>query len=223
MFAKLFARVTESSLMEETIPTRYVFVMLLAIADPHGYVIGTDVAIARRLNIPLPDFQKAMSVLMSPDPDSNSKAEEGRRVVASDGERGYRLVNFIAYRNIKDEDERRAYHRDYQARYRAEGRDKSRPVNSGKLGKEMSSGLRQEEGEVEGEVREVSVPPSSDYKRDSATRIKRNDQINELTRQIHRIEDKVSTDEERQAHPELVKQLKALKAKRDALREEVVR
>ena len=31
MFAKLFERITESSLMEEEIPVRYCFVMLLAI------------------------------------------------------------------------------------------------------------------------------------------------------------------------------------------------
>lgn len=68
-----------------------------------------------------------------------------------------------------------------------------------------------------------SMLGASDYKKDTATRMRRKDQIEELTRQIHRLEDRVSTDEERQAHPELVKQLKALKAKRDSLREEVVK
>jgi hypothetical protein len=109
--------------------------MLLAIADARGLVVGTDVAIARRINVPLDTFTKAMAALMSPDQDSNSKECEGRRIVASEGERGYRLVNYVAYRDLRDEDQRREYMAGYMAQYRSTGRDKSRPVNSGKLGK----------------------------------------------------------------------------------------
>jgi len=137
MYAKLFSRITESSLMEEDIPTRYVFVMLLAIADPEGYVVGTDVAIARRLNMPLEELKSALDRLMSPDDDSGSQELEGRRIVPSDAERGYRIVNFVTYRNTKNPEERREYMRDYVANYRAAGKDKSRPVNlvnNGKLG-----------------------------------------------------------------------------------------
>ena len=126
MYAKLFSRITESSLMEEPLPVRYVFVMLLAISDPHGYVVGTDVAIARRLNIPLKDFQEAMLTLLSPDPNSGSPELDGKRVVISDAERGYRIVNFVAYRDTKDPEERREYMRKYMAEYRKKGR----PVNS---------------------------------------------------------------------------------------------
>ena len=128
MYAKLFGRITESSLMEQDIPTRYAFVMLLAIADRTGHVIGTDVAIARRLNMPLDDFRRAVEVLSSPDCDSNSQEEEGRRLVRSDGERGYRLVNYVSYRSIRDEEGRRDWMRKYMRRYR----DGKRSVNSGK-------------------------------------------------------------------------------------------
>ena len=157
MFAKLFARITESSLMEEDIPTRYVFMALLAIADPKGYVIGTDVALARRLNMSLPDFQAVIARLMAPDPESNSKEEEGRRIVPSDGERGYRLVNYLKYRNTRDEDARREYQRHYRANYRAEGRDKARPVNIGQLGQPQST---QAEAEAEAEQERGAVAPS---------------------------------------------------------------
>ncbi|MBM3839012.1 MAG: hypothetical protein FJ398_13800 [Verrucomicrobia bacterium] len=97
MYAKLFSRITESSLMEEDVLTRYVFIMLLAIADPKGYVIGTDVALARRLNIPLAEFKAAIERLMTPDPES--KEEDGRRImrIDDDSRRGYRLVNQNTY------------------------------------------------------------------------------------------------------------------------------
>jgi hypothetical protein len=61
MYAKLMSRITESSLMEEGIPVRYTFMMLLAIADPKGYVVGTDVAIARRLNMGAKEFKECLS------------------------------------------------------------------------------------------------------------------------------------------------------------------
>jgi hypothetical protein len=118
MFAKLFDRITESSLMEEEIPTRYAFVMLLAIADRHGEVIGTDVALSRRLNMPLEDFREAIKKLSSPDKDSNSTEFEGRRLIPSEAERGYHIVNYVKYRDIKNEDERREYMRAYMAKKR---------------------------------------------------------------------------------------------------------
>lgn len=130
MYAKLFSRITESSLMEESINVRYVFVMLLAIADPKAHVIGTDVAIARRINIPLEEFQLCVEALMRPDPNSNSEEEEGRRLVRSTGERGYRIVNYLTYRNFRDEEHRRDYMRGYMKDYRSRN-----AVNSGKHGK----------------------------------------------------------------------------------------
>jgi len=129
MYAKLFSRITESSLMEEPLPVRYVFVMLLAISDPQGYVIGTDVALARKLNISLHDFTSALDKLKATDPDSGSPELEGRRIVPSDAERGYRIVNFIAYRDTKDPMDRREYMRNYMAKYRKT----HKPVNSRKL------------------------------------------------------------------------------------------
>ncbi len=121
MYAKLFSRITESSLMEEDVATRFVFMALLAIADPQGYVIGTDVALARRMNMPFQDFNAAIKRLMAPDPESNSKEEDGRRIVRSDCERGYYLVNYLKYRNTRDEGARRDYQRAYREKYRAEG------------------------------------------------------------------------------------------------------
>jgi|SRR5208282_1242739 len=169
MYAKLFGRITESSLMEETIETRYVFVMLLAIADPGGNIIGTDVALARRLNMPVVSLKLALASLMEPDPDSNSREREGRRIIACEGERGYHVVNHLSYRSLRDEEHRREYMRQYVAGYRAEGRDGSRPVNSGKLGKLR---LAQAEGEAQAEVslsrQAAEIPSLAEAKAEAA-------------------------------------------------------
>lgn len=153
MYAKLFSRITESSLMEEPIDVRYTFTFMLAICDPTGHVIGTDVAIARRLNMALQDFQRCVAILMSPDSDSNSKEEEGRRIIQSDGERGYKLVNYLAYREMKDEDNRRVYMRDYMKKYR-EKPAKLAPVNIGK----HRLGQEEVEEEVQAKEKESHQP-----------------------------------------------------------------
>ena len=128
MYSKLYARITESSLMEERINVRYTFVLMLAIADPEGYVIGTDVAIARRLNMPLAEFESCLRVLMAPDENSNSKDHEGRRVLVSDGERGYRLVNYVNYRDMKSPQDRRDYMRDYMRKRRSKTNEPSETI-----------------------------------------------------------------------------------------------
>lgn len=108
--------------MEEAIPVRYVFVMLLAIADSEGDVVGTDIAIARRLNMPVEEFQKCVAVLGTADPDSNSKDMNGRRVVLSDSERGYRVVNYAKYRELTTEFQKKNYMRRYMREYREKGK-----------------------------------------------------------------------------------------------------
>lgn len=122
--------------MEESVSVRYVFMMMLAIADASGEVIGTDVAISRRLNIPLQEFRNCVEILGKPDPDSNSGKQDGKRVIPSEGERGYFLVNYTVYRGIRDEEERKAYMRDYMRKRRAGVADEDvAPVNSVNFGK----------------------------------------------------------------------------------------
>lgn len=150
--------------MEESIPTRYVFMMMLAIADPKGYVIGTDIAIARRINLTVDEFQKALKPLMAPDEHSNSKEFDGRRVIQSDGERGYYLVNYLTYKGLFDEDGRRSYMREYmrERRLKEKGLDESVSVVNVN-GKQSLAALTQGEGEeeVKEEERKEAAPPSS--------------------------------------------------------------
>ena len=161
MYAKLMSRITESSLMEEELPVRYVFMMLLAIADPHGYVVGTDIAIARRLNIDVPLFKKCLCELMKEDPDSNSKEHEGRRVIDSDCERGYFLVNYVKYRDTRDEEDRRNYMREYMRKRRG-----AKDVSTVNSGKQRKPRLAKEEVEVQGkEKAEGDTPPKSSPER----------------------------------------------------------
>lgn len=161
MYAKLMSRITESSLMEEDVGVRYCFMMMLAMADPQGYVIGTDVAIARRMNIPVPDFKKFITSLMQPDPDSNSREEDGRRIIESDCERGYYVVNYRKYRDTRDEEQRREYMREYMQKRRG-GKPSVNSVNNGKpaLANAEGEGEAQAEGEEKTAGRSASRKPA---------------------------------------------------------------
>lgn len=170
MYVKLFARITESSLMEEEIAVRYTFVMLLALADPSGLVVGTDIAISRRLNMPTKLFAKCVKSLQEPDPSSNSKECDGRRIIPSEAERGYQIVNYAKYRDLQSEDERRAYMRDYMRNYR-EGKPtahvpKEKPVNNVKNSKPRLAKLTQADA-----ASEASSEAKTEEKRGKAPRV----------------------------------------------------
>lgn len=123
MFAKLFHQVVYSSLTQkEPVFVRGVFFMLMAIADKSGSVLGTDEAIARIINVPIEEFTEALTALMAPDADSQSKEHEGRRIVRLDGIPGLFLVNYVKYAEIGSDEQRREYFRTKKAESRAKAK-----------------------------------------------------------------------------------------------------
>jgi hypothetical protein len=168
MYAKLFSRIAQSSLMEEKVTTRYVFMMMLAMSDRHGDVIGTDVAIARTMNVTLLEFVNSVKPLLAPDPASNSQVEEGRRLVPSENGRGYRIVNYTAYRDMKSDEEKREYMRNYM-RNRRSGKEK---VTDVKPCKDLLNDVTHTEAEAEEDTKKdiKTAPPlalpfdSADFK-----------------------------------------------------------
>ena len=133
MFVKLFEQILDSSIAENY-KTRLVFEDMLLLADRHGIVDITHEALARRTNIPLGIIKTAITELEQPDARSRRADHEGRRIIRLDEHRdwGWHIVNFEYYKNIRNDEERTAYMRDYIKSYRAKGKDKSRPVNNGK-------------------------------------------------------------------------------------------
>lgn len=158
MYAKLFSRIAQSSLMEEKVNTRYVFMMMLALSDRHGEVIGTDVAISRMMNVPKNDFCDALKPLLEPDLDSNSPAEEGRRIILSENGRGYKIVNYLNYRDIKSDDEKREYMRQYMKRRRDKTKENDENVNSVNPCKVLLNDVTHTEAEAEADTKKNICP-----------------------------------------------------------------
>jgi len=148
--------------MEEKVNTRYVFMMMLALSDRHGEVIGTDVAISRMMNVPKNDFCDALKPLLEPDLDSNSPAEEGRRIILSENGRGYKIVNYLNYRDIKSDDEKREYMRQYMKRRRDKTKENDENVNSVNPCKVLLNDVTHTEAEAEADTKKNKKPSFDD-------------------------------------------------------------
>lgn len=116
MYAKVFSQIYDGTLCTkgpwEALVT---FQQLLVLADMEGNVDMTQSAISRRTTIPLEIIQRGIAELVKPDPDSRTPAEEGRRLIplAEGRTWGWRIVNYVHYRELKREEDRREYHRQY--------------------------------------------------------------------------------------------------------------
>jgi len=115
VFAKVFGQIFDSSIAEDY-NCRRMFMDLLVLADSDGAVDMTPEAISRRTNVPMSEVVKYIKELSQPDPLSRSKEHEGKRLVPLEPGRewGWLIVNYQHYREIRDEEARRTYFRDYQ-------------------------------------------------------------------------------------------------------------
>jgi hypothetical protein len=109
---------------------------LLVLADRDGVVDMTLDAIARRTNVPETIVANAIAHLMCADRASRSPEEDGRRLVKLDSRRdwGWQIVNYDHYRNIRDEESRRAYFRDRKRQQRLQAAEKTKKPGKKKIG-----------------------------------------------------------------------------------------
>lgn len=96
-FVKLDAGILDSTLWLEDAVTCKIFITMLAMCDQSGLCPATAPGIARRANVPLEEARRAIMILESPDTDSRSMDEDGRRVMRVDG--GYQIINYVKFRN----------------------------------------------------------------------------------------------------------------------------
>lgn len=120
MFAKVFFQIFESSISDDYL-ARHVFMDMLVLSDEEGVVDKTPRAISRITNVPLEIVERGIAKLSAADPDSRTPDEDGRRIVLIDENRtwGWRIVNYLKYRQIRDEEARRISNRSYKRDQRA--------------------------------------------------------------------------------------------------------
>lgn len=116
-YTKLFSSILASTIWEADMPTRIVWITLLAMADKDGIVEASIPGLSTFARVSIPEVEAALEVLKSPDPYSRTKTNEGRRIEPVDG--GWFVINHAKFRNQIDGEERREYLRVKQAEYRA--------------------------------------------------------------------------------------------------------
>lgn len=102
---------------------------LLVLADEEGVIDKTLGSISRITNVPRRVIQKAISTLCSPDHNSRTPSEDGRRLVLIDEHRdwGWKIVNYLKYRQIRDEEARRSSNRSYKRAQRVRDTSDQKP------------------------------------------------------------------------------------------------
>jgi hypothetical protein len=166
MYVKLFPSLLDSSLWMQPDHVLRVFLTFLLVCDQEGNVSMSIPGIARRAHVPLAKAREALSTLEMPDPDSQSKAEEGRRIVriGEAGEPVWRIVNYQRYREMGKRENELARHRERVKRYRAKRDGKSvtcdAPVTPGDVSVTQGDvSCLQAEGEAE-DIITTPPPPS---------------------------------------------------------------
>lgn len=143
-FTKLFSSITASTIWSESAPTKVVWITMLAMSDSAGFVYASVPGLAKISGTTMDETVEALNILLSPDPWSRDKDNEGRRIEEIDG--GWAILNHPKYRKRRDAEERRAYHREYMRKKRAGEESVKSGVNNVKT---CEPPLTQEEAEAE--------------------------------------------------------------------------
>lgn len=158
-YTKLFASIITSTLWSEDDRTRIVWITLMACADKNGEFQGSIPGLARIAGVPVEDCRNAIAKFLSPDPDSRTKDDEGRRIEEIPG--GWALLNYRKYRDMASDEDRKRAAAERQQRVRdrksrnshAESRTSHAPVTGESLQKSQA------EAEAEAKKDTPPLPP----------------------------------------------------------------
>jgi len=137
-------------------------------AGPKGHLEINPALLAAMIGEPVERIQAAIDFLLSPDPNSRSSEEEGRRIV-HEGAFSYRVVNHERYRAARSEEARRAQNRDAKRRQRersksADSQHASASVSNVSTGQPKTEDRRQKQ-KTEADL--VGVPAKPDRPTDA--------------------------------------------------------
>lgn len=108
-FTKLWASILESSIWSEPVENRVVWITMLTMSDRNGFVGASVDGLARRANVSIDAVRAALATFQQPDPNSRNKDNDGRRV--EEVPRGWHILNYTYFRDLRDEQARMEYER----------------------------------------------------------------------------------------------------------------
>lgn len=108
-FTKLHRSILDSSVWDQDHATRVVWVTFLAMSDPSGNVIASQRRQLSSANVSKAEYDRAIEILTTPDPESKSPEHDGRRILPIPG--GWHLVTYAKHRANRDPEKRREQNR----------------------------------------------------------------------------------------------------------------
>lgn len=160
MYCKLFASLYQGTLRGKSHEI-LVFTNMLAHADSEGCVDKHFRAIADEVGLTVDEVKAAIAQLESPDPESRSPENEGRRIVRINDHRawGWQLVNYAKYREIRNDADRREANRIAQAKWRERQKQKKSSKQDVMERNDESSASANGEGEEQEKGKEQGKEP----------------------------------------------------------------
>jgi hypothetical protein len=116
-YTKLWHKIVTSSIWDADKNTRLLWITMLALANRDGFVESSFKSLALLARLTEQECRGALAELESPDPDSRTKTDDGRRLHKVDG--GWQIINYAMYREATNDDPHSTANRERQARYRA--------------------------------------------------------------------------------------------------------
>lgn len=131
-YVKLFGqRLIYSTIWQESLPTKVTWITILAMMDFEGCVHASVPGLAKMAGVSIEECQEALGKFKGPDRFSTTRENGGRRI--EDIEGGWRVLNFLRYRQKSGKVDRAAYMAEKQREYRA--RQKLRGLSLSKQAK----------------------------------------------------------------------------------------
>ena len=100
-YIKLFSSILDSTLWDCDLPTKVVWITMLAMADQDGVVSASVPGLAKRAGVSRQDCERALDHFLSPDPDSSRPDHDGRRIERTAD--GWRLLNFGLFQGLESQ------------------------------------------------------------------------------------------------------------------------
>ena len=130
MYGKFFASTFTGSMVGSGLNVFALWGYVIANTKPDGHVEINPTIVAATLGCELKEIESALEILTAPDPKSRNKKEDGRRLIQQSAFL-YFVPTFSDYRNIRDDETRRDYMKNYMREYRA-SKDVKANVKHGK-------------------------------------------------------------------------------------------
>lgn len=115
-FTKIFSSILDSTIWFEPWPIKGVWITMLTMADQYGNVHASVPGLAKRATVTIEECEQALAKFLAPDAYSRTPDHEGRRIEVMEG--GWHLLNYLRYRDMRDEDARREQNRVAQQKHR---------------------------------------------------------------------------------------------------------